>query len=86
MVERQYRARQLRQRPELARGNGNRPRRQTAVVAVIRVHRCSCPRCKIQGRHFWLVTIRADLPPIVLNSFRDAINTADHYAHRRAAA
>ncbi len=53
---------------------------------MIRVRRCKCKRCKIQGRHFWLVTIQATLPPIVLTSFREAINTADHYAHRRAAA
>lgn len=52
---------------------------------MIRVRRCPCAPCKVQGRRFWIVTIREDLDPIILMSFRDAINTADHYAHRRAA-
>ena len=53
---------------------------------MIRVRRCKCAPCAVTGRHFWLVTPREGLLPIVLMSFRDAINTADHYAHRRAAA
>lgn len=52
---------------------------------MIRVRRCPCAQCKLTGRHFWLVTLREGLLPITLLSFRDAINTADHYAHRRAA-
>jgi len=53
---------------------------------VIRVRRCKCKPCHRNGRRFWLVTVREGLEPIVLMSFRDAINTADNYARRRAAA
>lgn len=53
---------------------------------MIRVRRCPCPPCALTGRHFWLVTPREDLLPIVLPSFGDAIRTADSYARRKAAA
>ena len=53
---------------------------------MIRVRRCDCGPCEIQGRHFWLVTPREGLLPIVLLSFPDAIRTADSYAQRKAAA
>lgn len=49
---------------------------------MIRVRHCRCAPCGRQGRRFWLVTVRADLLPIVLVSFRDAITTADNYARR----
>ena len=52
---------------------------------MIRVRRCKCKPCQISARRFWLVTPREGLLPIVHMSFRDAIRTADHYAHRRAA-
>ena len=49
---------------------------------MIRVRRCKCQPCAVQGRRFWLVTPREGLLPIVLLSFRDAINIADNYARR----
>ena len=53
---------------------------------MITVRRCDCAPCGLTGRHFWLVTPREGLLPIVLLSFGDAIRTADSYARRKAAA